>query len=114
MKKAPRHRRAMAATHGDEAGVTAVLKLRAKLEAEGYEVVIQLLAPGTIFGEHCPCEMRLEAVFSGRLRVVIGDLERQLGPGDWLEVPRGATLLTEVLGDDPVLYLLAVRDCPDP
>lgn len=112
MKKPLRHRRAMAATHSREAGVTAVLNLRAKLEAEGYEVSIQLLAPGTIFGEHCPCDTRLEAVFSGRLRLVIGHLERLLGPGDWLEVPRGATLLTEVLGDDPVLYLLAVRNCP--
>jgi mannose-6-phosphate isomerase-like protein (cupin superfamily) len=112
MKKPRRQPRVKAATHSNEAGVTAVLTLRAKLEVEGYEVSIQLLAPGTIFGEHCPCDTRLEAVFSGRLRVVIGRREHQLGPGDWLEVPRGATLLTEVLGEDPVLYLLAVRNCP--
>jgi quercetin dioxygenase-like cupin family protein len=112
MKKPRRQRRGLAGTLGGDAGVTAVVKLRAKLEAEGYEVTLQLLAPGTLLGEHCSCEARLEAVFSGRLRLVIGHLERRLGPGDWLEVPRGATLVTEVLGDEPVLCLLAVRNCP--
>ena len=107
-----RERRAVAGTLGGESGVTAVVKLRAKLEAEGYEVTLQLLAPGTLLGGYCSCETRLEAVFSGQLRLVIGHFERQLGPGDWVEVPRGAALVSEVLGDEPVLCLLAVRNCP--
>jgi len=107
-----RDRRLSAGTLEGETGVNAVLKLRTKLEAEGYEVVMQLLAPGTTYGEHCACETRLEAVFSGRLRIVIGNMERELNPGDWLEVPRGVNLWTEVVGDEPVLCLLAVRNCP--
>jgi len=112
MTIARRDRRLTAGTLEKGAGLSAVLKLQAKLEAEGYEVVMQLLAPGTSYGEHGACETRLEAVFSGRLRIVFGRLERELNPGDWLEVPRGVKLWTEVVGDDPVLCLLAVRNCP--
>lgn len=87
----------------------AVRKLQAKLEADGYQVSMHLLAPGTIFAAHCPCETRIEAVFCGQLRLVIGGQLRVLGPGDWLEVPAGVTINSEVVGDEPVLGLAAVR-----
>lgn len=92
--------------------MSALLKLRTRLEAEGCQVSMHVLAPGTVFGQHCVSEARIEAVFSGSLRLVIGGRVHVLGPGDWLEVPAGAVIVTEVVGDEPVLGMDAVRDHP--
>jgi len=87
-----------------------LLNLLGKLEVEGYQVSMHLLAPGTVFGEHSPCEPRIDAVFSGRLRIVVGGQVNELGPGDWIEIPAGVTMTAEVVGDEPVLGLDAARD----
>jgi len=89
-----------------------LLKLRTRLEAEGCQVFTYLLAPGTAFGDHCLPETRIEAVFSGRLRLVIGGRVHELGPGDWLEVPAGITIVAEVIGEEPVLGMEAAREYP--
>lgn len=93
----------------EQGGITALVKLRARLEAEGYRVTLHLLAPGTSFAAHCPCETRIDAVFCGQLRVVSAGRERMLGPGDWMEVPAGVAMSAEVVGDSPVLGLDATR-----
>lgn len=90
----------------------ALRKLLGKLELEGYQVSMHLLAPGTTFGAHCPCESRIDAVFSGQLRLVIGGRITQLGPGDWIEIPAGVVVTAEVVGDEPVLAFDAARDDP--
>lgn len=92
------------------AGPSALCRLQSRLESQGYRVTLHLLAPGTAFGMHCACEDRIDAVFSGQLRIVIGDVPRVLGPGDWQRVPAGASMSAEVVGDEPVLGLDAVRD----
>lgn len=84
--------------------------LQATLESQGYRVTSYLLAPGTAFGDHCTCESRIGAVFAGQLRVTVGGVERLLGPGDWIEIPCGAVLNAEVVGEDPVFGLDAARD----
>lgn len=89
--------------------MNALRRLRSKLEADGYQVSVHLLAPGTVFGEHCVSEARIEAVFCGRLRLVFGGRAHELGPGDWLAVPAGAVIVTEVVGDEPVLGMDAAR-----
>jgi quercetin dioxygenase-like cupin family protein len=102
----------MPSTFAEERGVhvNAVRKLQARLEANGYQVSMYLLAPGTTFGEHCLPEARIEAIFAGQLRLVFGGNTHLLGPGDWLEVPAGITIVTEVVGDEPVLGLDAARE----
>jgi mannose-6-phosphate isomerase-like protein (cupin superfamily) len=90
--------------------VKALLNLLGKLEIEGYQVSMHLLAPGTTFGAHCPCESRIDAVCYGQLRVVIGGRITQLGPGDWIEIPAGVTVTAEVVGDEPVLAFDVARD----
>lgn len=92
--------------------MNALRDLRSKLEAEGYQVSVHLLAPGTVFGEHCVSEARIEAVFSGRLRLVIGGRAHELGPGDWLQLPAGVVIVAEVIGDEPVLGMDAARERP--
>lgn len=93
----------------EHSGIAALLKLRDRLEAEGYRVTLHLLAPGTSFSAHCPCESRIDAVFCGQLRVVSAGRVRMLGPGDWMEVPAGIEMSAEVVGDAPVLGLDATR-----
>ncbi|NHA13750.1 hypothetical protein [Thioalkalivibrio sp. XN279] len=93
-----------------DAGLGVLLRLQARLEAEGFRVTMHMLAPGTRFEAHCPCESRIDVVFSGLLRVMIEGEERLLGPGDWQLVPAGVSMSAEVIGDEPVLGFDAVRD----
>lgn len=93
-----------------DTGLGVLLRLQARLEAEGFHVTLHLLAPGTTFDAHCPCESRIDVVFSGLLKVVIEGEERLLGPGDWQLVPAGVLMSAEVLGDEPVLGFDAVRE----
>jgi quercetin dioxygenase-like cupin family protein len=87
----------------------ALRTLQARLEAAGYQVSVHMLAPGTDFREHCPIAARIEAVFSGELRLVMAGEARLLGPGDWIEIPAGITMAASVVGDEPVLALIAER-----
>jgi len=95
---------------GGRGGESALRRLCSRLEAQGYRVTVHLLAPGTVFGAHCACESHIEAVYSGCMRVVLDGRERLLGPGDWLEIRAGATVSSEVLGDEPVFGMDATRD----
>lgn len=90
--------------------MNALVSLRDRLEAAGYEVTMHILAPGTTFGAHCACDSRIDAVFSGQLRVVVGGDTRLLGPGDWIEIPAGVVMSAEVVGDEPVFGLDATRE----
>jgi quercetin dioxygenase-like cupin family protein len=89
--------------------VNALLTLQSRLESLGYEVCVHVLAPGTSFGAHCACESRIDAVFSGELRLVIGGRAHLLGPGDWIDIPAGVSMTAEVVGDEPVLGIDATR-----
>jgi quercetin dioxygenase-like cupin family protein len=90
--------------------MNALRTLHARLEADGYRVSVHMLAPGTEFREHCPTDARIEAVFSGELRLVIAGEIHSLGPGDWVEIPAGIVMAASVVGDEPVLALTAERE----
>ncbi len=83
--------------------------LRAKLEALGYVVARYVYPPGTRFPDHAHDVDKIDAVVSGRFRIVIGGHTAALGPGDWVEVPRGRRHNATVIGDAPVVGLDAVR-----
>jgi quercetin dioxygenase-like cupin family protein len=83
--------------------------LRQKLEALGYSVARYVYPPGTAFPDHKHGVDKIDAVVSGRFRLVIGGHVAVLGPGDWVSVPRGVTHNATVLGDEPVVSLDAVR-----
>jgi quercetin dioxygenase-like cupin family protein len=89
--------------------VNTLLTLQSRLESLGYEVCVHVLAPGTTFGAHCASESRIDAVFSGELRLVIGGRAHLLGPGDWIDIPAGVSMTAEVVGDEPVLGIDATR-----
>lgn len=83
--------------------------LRLKLEALGYRVARWVYQPGTVFPDHTHAVDKIDAVVSGRFRLVINGHLAVLGPGDWADVPRGAVHSATVEGDQPVVSLDAIK-----
>ena len=52
---------------------------------------------------------KIDAVLSGRFRLVVRGHMKVLGPGQWIEIPRGAVHNAAVMGDEPVVTLDAVK-----
>jgi quercetin dioxygenase-like cupin family protein len=83
--------------------------LRRKLEGRGYAVARYVYAPGTFFADHSHDTDKIDAVLAGRFRMTLGGRSVILEAGDCLHVPRGAVHSAEVVGNDPVVSLDAVR-----
>jgi quercetin dioxygenase-like cupin family protein len=83
--------------------------VRAKLEALGYRVARYTYEPGTVFPDHTHGVDKIDAVISGRFRLVVSGHLAMLGPGDWVEIPRGAVHSATVMGDEPVVSLDAIK-----
>ena len=87
--------------------------LRAKLETLGYRVARYVYPPGMTFPDHTHGIDKVDAVVSGRFRLVIGGHVVLLGPGDWVDVPRGVVHNATVHGDEPVVSFDAIKMDPD-
>ena len=83
--------------------------LRAKLESLGYRVAKYVYEPGTVFPDHKHDVDKIDAVLSGRFRLVVRGHMKLLGPGEWIEIPRGTVHNATVVGDQPVVSLDAVK-----
>ncbi len=83
--------------------------LRAKLEAMGYRVAKYVYEPGTVFPDHQHEVDKIDAVLAGRFRLVVRGHMKVLGPGDWIEIPRGTIHNATVVGNEPVVSLDAVK-----
>ena len=83
--------------------------LRTKLESLGYRVAKYVYEPGTVFPDHRHDVDKIDAVLSGRFRLVVRGHMKVLGPGEWIEIPRGAIHNATVVGDEPVVSLDAVK-----
>lgn len=83
--------------------------LRARLERRGYRVSRYVYSPGTCFPEHTHDVDKIDAVLSGRFRLTVEGEEVILEAGDCIEVPRGTLHSAEVVGDEPVVSLDAIR-----
>jgi len=84
-------------------------RMRRHLTARGYEVTRYVYPPGTRFPEHSHSVDKIDAVVAGRFRMVMAGGSVVLQAGDSLEVPRGVVHSAEVVGDEPVVSLDAVR-----
>jgi quercetin dioxygenase-like cupin family protein len=79
--------------------------LRRKLQRLGYEVSRYVYPPGTYFPDHSHGIDKMDAVVSGRFRMVVEGRELILEAGDALAVPRGIVHSAEVVGEEPVVSL---------
>lgn len=79
--------------------------LRRKLERLGYDVSRYVYAPGTCFPDHTHAVDKMDAVVSGRFRLIIEGREVILQADDAVEVPRGTVHSAAVVGDEPVVSL---------
>jgi quercetin dioxygenase-like cupin family protein len=104
-------RMAMKVEHwdADRDGKLSTHALRHKLEELGYSVSSYTYAPGTYFPTHTHPVDKIDAVLSGRFRISMGNDSVELRPGDCIYVPRGAAHSAEVVGDEPVVSLDAVK-----
>ncbi len=100
-----------AVEHWNEAtdGPLSEAALQAKLEARGYHVTRYVYPPGTYFPNHTHTVDKIDAVISGRFRMTLGDRAVVLEAGDCLSVPAGSVHSAEVVGDEAVVSLDAVR-----
>ena len=83
--------------------------LRNKLESQGYRVARYVYPPGTVFPDHKHGVDKVDAVVSGRFRLIIGGHVAVLGPGEWVDVPNGVTHSAAVMGDEAVVSFDAVK-----
>jgi len=83
--------------------------MREKLKQRGYSVSYYVYSPGTQFPDHIHDFDKIDGVIAGRFRMTIQGRGVILEAGDCLAIPRGAVHSAEVLGDEPVVCLDAVR-----
>lgn len=83
--------------------------MRRRLEARGYAVGRYVYPPGTRFPEHTHAVDKIDAVLAGRFRLTMHGRSVVLEAGDALLVPAGTVHSAEVVGDEPVVSLDAVR-----
>lgn len=83
--------------------------MRRKLEQRGYSVSRYVYPPGTWFPDHDHGVDKIDGVLSGRFRMTMQGQSLVLGPGDLLVVAKHRFHSAEVLGDEPVVSLDAVR-----
>jgi len=80
-----------------------------KLERKGFDVRFYSYPPGTYFPPHTHGVDKWDGVLAGRFRMVMGGQEVVLEAGDMLFVPKGVSHSAEVVGDDSVVSVDAVR-----
>lgn len=85
------------------------LALRRKLERLGYSVSCYVYPAGTKFPPHRHDIEKMDAVLAGRFRIAMHNEKVVLGPGDAILVPRGAEHSAEVVGNESVISLDAVK-----
>lgn len=83
--------------------------LKNKLQRLGYSVNRYVYPPGTYFPDHIHGVDKIDAVITGQLRIAMGDDSVILKAGDFIKVPRGAVHSAEVIGDEPVVSLDAMK-----
>ena len=101
----------MAVHHWNETldGPFSAAAMHQKLVRAGYLVASYTYPLGTNFPEHAHDADKIDAVVSGRFRMVVAGHLTVLGPGDWIEVPRGVRHSAAVVGEEAVVSLDAIR-----
>jgi quercetin dioxygenase-like cupin family protein len=83
--------------------------MRLKLQGRGYHVSRHNYLPGTCFPDHSHDVDKIDAVLTGQFRMTLGGHSVILKAGDCLAVPRGTVHSAEVVGNESVVSLDAVK-----
>jgi mannose-6-phosphate isomerase-like protein (cupin superfamily) len=83
--------------------------LRRILEGRGYRASRYVYPPGTVFVTHTHDVDKIDAVVSGRFLLSMRGEHVVLEAGDTLDVPSGMPHRAEVVGEEPVVSLDAVK-----
>ena len=84
-----------------------------KIESLGYQCHCYVYPPGTFFEEHTHSVDKIDAVLKGRLKLNLNGEEIILSPGDYVQVPRFLIHTAEVIGDEPVVSIDAIKNTND-
>ena len=97
--------------HWDAAcdGALNASSMRRKMEALGYQVNRYVYPPGTRFPAHSHNVDKLDGVLSGRFHMTLYGQTLVLTAGDCIRIPKGAVHSAEVIGEQPVVSLDAIR-----
>ena len=93
----------------DQDGPLSEAAMRSKLAALGYAVTQYIYPPGTVFPPHDHNVDKIDGVLSGRFCMAMNGQSVILEAGDTLVVPRRVMHSAEVVGDEAVVSLDAVR-----
>lgn len=85
------------------------IQLREELERRGYQVSRYTYPPGTRFPPHSHDVDKIDAVVAGQFRMEMEGESVVLAPGDYLAVPKGVTHSAEVVGNQAVVSLDAIK-----
>jgi quercetin dioxygenase-like cupin family protein len=80
-----------------------------KLEKLGYRCTCYTYPRGTVFPEHSHSMDKIDAVLKGKFRITSSGFSHVLEPGDYVFVPANITHRAEVVGDECVVSLDAIK-----
>ena len=86
--------------------------MRRKLMAEGYSVARYMYPRGTVFSDHIHSVDKKDAVLAGEFLITLEGKEFLLSAGDSIEVPRDAVHSAQVVGEESVVSLDAIKEDP--
>ena len=92
-----------------DAGQVTINKIRARLEREGLSPSRFDMIPGDSYDDHSHLDAEIRWVVSGQMLVCIGSEQIVLGPGDRLDLAPKMSHSADVVGDEVVVTLCALR-----
>ena len=95
--------------HPEIDGELSEANMRHKLEALGYRVSRYDYPPGTYFPDHSHGVDKIDGVLRGRFRMSMLGQTLVLEAGECLRVPKGTIHSAEVVGNETVVSLDAIR-----
>jgi quercetin dioxygenase-like cupin family protein len=84
-------------------------RMMSVMQAEGYEVAVYAYREGTSFPPHEHPQEKCDGVLEGVLRVTVGEVVYDLGPGDRLYLRARTRHSAEVVGGKTVISLDGTR-----
>lgn len=82
------------------------IKCRSRVvTGERMQLIWAEFAPGGEYAIHTHPQEQFSVMLQGRMRLTVGDEEREIGPGDMWHAPPGVPHGGVILGDEPVVFI---------